>query len=188
MREIEIWTQIEGFEKFELSNLGRVKNTNWNRTGKVVITEGSPNSGDYNTFTAQNGKEKKTLYIHRLVGEYYLPNPLNLPCINHKVEGPEGKKLNKVIYNEDMTINYDLTTIEWCDPTYNNNYGTHKERAAETQSKPVLQYTKDGEFVREWPSTAECGRNGFDQGNVAACCRGVKKSHKGYVWKYKGEA
>lgn len=193
MKEIEIWTPIEGFERFELSNLGKVKNTNWKRTGKVVITEGSPDRGGYNTFHAWNGKEGKTFLIHRLVGEYYLPNPLNLPQINHRIEGPEGKKINRVIFNEDMTINYEKTTIEWCDPKYNSNYGTRIERVAKTQrndirkSKPVLQFTKTGEFVREWPSIKECGRNGFKRSAVWRCCAGKKKSYKGYLWKFKGE-
>jgi hypothetical protein len=190
MEEIEIWTPIEGFERFELSNLGKVKNTNWRNTGKVVITEGSPDSKDYNIFTAWKGKERKNFKIHRLVGEYYLPNPLNLPQINHKIEGPEGKKINRVIFNEDMTINYEKTTIEWCDPKYNTNYGTRNERAGKTstngkQSKPVLQFTLEGEFIQEWPSTNECGRNGFDQSAVSACCRGKYKTYKGYIWKYK---
>ena len=52
-------------------------------------------------------------------------------------------------------------------------------------SKTVLQFTLDGEFVREWSSTAECGRNGFDFGTVAACCRGKLKQYKGFIWKYK---
>ena len=52
-------------------------------------------------------------------------------------------------------------------------------------SKPVLQFTLDGEFVREWPSTMECERNGFYNTNVSACCRGKLKSYKGFVWKYK---
>ena len=191
MREIEIWTPIEGFERFEISNLGKIKNTNWHNTGKVVITEGSPNPDDYNIFTAHKGDEKKTFKIHRLVGKYYLPNPLNKPFINHKIEGPEGKKMNKVIFNEDMSINYDLTTIEWCDRNYNNNYGTHNERVAKALrnhsklSKSVLQYTVNGEFIREWPSTQECGRNGFDYRMVSACCRGKRKSHKGFIWRYK---
>ena len=131
-----------------------------------MITEGHPDSDDYNQFFARNGEKSKTFKIHRLVGEYYLPNPLNLPCINHKIEGPEGKKLNKVIFNEDMSINYDLTTIEWCDTKYNTNYGTRNERIAEAmrgvfntkKSKPVLQFTLEGE------------------------------TYKGYLWKYKGEA
>lgn len=53
------------------------------------------------------------------------------------------------------------------------------------QSKQVLQFTLDGEFVREWPSTAECGRNGFNHSNVAKCCRGKLPHYKGFVWKYK---
>ena len=51
-------------------------------------------------------------------------------------------------------------------------------------SKKVLQFTLDGEFVREWESTQECGRNGFNQGHVAECCRGERKSHKGFIFKY----
>ena len=51
-------------------------------------------------------------------------------------------------------------------------------------SKPVLQFSLSGEFIREWPSTAECGRNGFDSSTVAKCCRGKLKSHKGFKWCY----
>lgn len=54
------------------------------------------------------------------------------------------------------------------------------------RSKPVIQYTLSGEFVREWPSTNEAGRNGFDQRTVSACCRGEYKTAYGYVWRYKG--
>ena len=55
------------------------------------------------------------------------------------------------------------------------------------QSKRVLQLTLDDEFVREWESTNECGRNGFNQGNVAACCRGKLKSAYGFKWCYAEE-
>ena len=51
-------------------------------------------------------------------------------------------------------------------------------------SKIVLQFSLDGEFIREWPSTRECGRNGFNQGEVAKCCRGEKPQYKGYKWCY----
>ena len=51
-------------------------------------------------------------------------------------------------------------------------------------SKRVLQFTLDGEFVREWISVAECGRNGFNSGYIAACCRGKRKSAYGYKWCY----
>ena len=52
-------------------------------------------------------------------------------------------------------------------------------------SKKVLQFTLSGEFIREWPSTAECERNGFDSSFVSSCCRGKYKSAYGFLWKYK---
>ena len=55
----------------------------------------------------------------------------------------------------------------------------------QNKSKKVLQFTLDGEFIREWPSTAECGRNGFITSAVCLCCNGKLKTHKGFVWKYK---
>ena len=51
-------------------------------------------------------------------------------------------------------------------------------------SKKVLQFTLDGEFIREWPSTAECERNGFNHSAVSACCNGKLKSAYGFKWCY----
>ena len=55
-------------------------------------------------------------------------------------------------------------------------------------SKKVYQYTLDGELIKIWDSTAECGRNGFCQSHVGACCRGERKTHKGFIWIYENEA
>ena len=68
-----------------------------------------------------------------------------------------------------------------------NKGKTMSEKQKKKLSKIVLQFTLNGELIREWPSTAECGRNGFNQGNVAACCRGEKQQYKGFIWKYKEE-
>lgn len=54
-------------------------------------------------------------------------------------------------------------------------------------SKQVAQYTLDGELVKVWLSASECGRNGFNQGAVCACCRGELKTHKKFKWKYINE-
>ena len=58
------------------------------------------------------------------------------------------------------------------------------EEQKKKMSKKVLQFTLDGEFIREWSSTKECGRNGFSQSAVSACCNGKRKSHKGFIFKY----
>lgn len=52
-------------------------------------------------------------------------------------------------------------------------------------SKKVLQFTKSGEFLREWSSTREASRQlGISQGNICSCCNGKYKSAGGYIWKY----
>ena len=64
---------------------------------------------------------------------------------------------------------------------------TMSEEVKKKLSKKVLQFTLDGEFVREWPSTRECGRNGFDSGAVGKCCQGKLKQYKGFKWCYAEE-
>ena len=62
-----------------------------------------------------------------------------------------------------------------------------KARINGKQSKKVLQYTLDGEFVREWPSIQECERNGYAGANICRCCQGKRKSAYGFKWCYAEE-
>ena len=74
------------------------------------------------------GREVPNTKVHRLVAQCFLPNPDNLPCINHKDENPS---------------NNNVDNLEWCTNEYNINYGTRTQRAAVTCSKPVVQCDKD---------------------------------------------
>ena len=187
----EIWKDIKDYEGlYQVSNLGRIKSLNYNHTGKEKVMKPYKTKKGYFYIHLCKNVEKKLFLVHRLVAETFLPNPDNLPQVNHKIEGKEGKSINMVIFNEDGSVNEEKSTIEWCTQEYNHNYGTINERIALAhtngkQSKPVLQFTLDGEFVREWPSVGECGRNGFNQGNIAACCRGLYESMYGFRWEYK---
>lgn len=187
----EIWKDIKDYEGlYQVSNLGRVKSLNYRNTGKAeVMSPGKHTNGYFKVCLHKNG-EYKNFFIHRLVAEAFIPNPDGKPQVNHKIDTDEGKTINIVFFNEDGSVDEEKTTIEWCDSEYNNNYGTHNERVVKAmtngkQSKKVLQLTLDGELVREWPSVMECGRNGFNYGHVAACCRGELKSHKGFKFMYK---
>ena len=51
-------------------------------------------------------------------------------------------------------------------------------------TKRVLQFTIDGKLVKEWESLAEAGRNGFNFKNISLCCKGKRKTHGGFIWKY----
>lgn len=181
MEEINDWVPMNGYEGlYEVSGiLGKVRSLNYNHTGRAEIMTGKHNKGGYVDLEFWKNGEVKTLLEHRIVAEHFRPNPFNKPCVNHINE----------IKDDNRACN-----LEWVTYEENNKHGTRLERVSKTQlndirkSKPVLQFTLDGEFVREWPSVMECGRNGFQFTHVSACCRGKLKSHKGYIWKFKGEA
>ena len=197
MEIIEQWkTAVYDGEIYEglykVSNLGRILSLDYRHTGKPgLMTPVDNGYGYFQVYLWKNGEYKKCL-VHRLVAQTFLPNPENKPQVNHKIEGDEGKKINMVIFNEDGSVNEEKSTIEWCTQEYNHNYGTINERIAKAKkgipniklSKRVLQLSLDGELIREWESTQECGRNGFDHGAVARCCRGEQKTHKGFRWEY----
>ena len=174
----EIWKDIKDYEGlYQVSNWGRIKRLRrliTNQYNSFYIEEKilKPQKNRYGYLYINLYKNgiMKHITIHKLVAEAFIDNPDNLPQVNHKDEN----KTNNIV-----------TNLEWCDRKYNQNYGTRTERVAEKISKIVLQYDLEGNFIKEWKSTAECGRNGFNQGAVAACCRGKRKTYKGFIWKYK---
>ena len=160
---------------YKVSNLGRILNLNYRNTGKSKLMTPSENTDGYFKINLRKNGETKTCYVHRLIAQTFIPNPENKPEINH--------------IDEDKTNNR-VDNLEWKWHKDNINHGTHHERSAKTRtkgklSKRVLQLSLDGELIREWESTQECGRNGFCQGAVSECCQGKRKTHKGLRFMYK---
>lgn len=123
----------------------------------------------------KNGKAN-TEKVHRLVAKTFIPNPDNLPCVNHKDCNP---------------ANNHVDNLEWCTYSYNTNYGDANERRA-AHNKPhnpkrVLQYTLDGEFIRDWKSTREVENvlgKGYCHSSIGRCCNGIIKQSGGFIWRY----
>ena len=187
----EIWrTAVYDGEIYEglykVSNLGRILSLNYRNTGKAeLMNPGTDKDGYLQVKLRKNGK-RKTCSVHRLVAETFLENPENLPEVNHI---DEDKTNNFVFLNEDGSVDEEKSNLEWKTHRDNINHGTHNERSAKTRtngklSKPVLQLSLTGDLIREWPSIAECGRNGFNIGNVCLCCQGKKPQYKGFRWEY----
>ena len=186
MTDIEIWRDVKDYKGlYQVSNLGKILSLNYRNTGRAEVMNPGTNTDGYLQVDLSKNRETKTCLVHRLIAEAFLENPENKPCINHKIEGDKGKKINMVIFNEDGTIDKERTTIEWVTYKENNDYGTRTERASKARSKPVLQLSFSGDLIREWESTQECGRNGFCQDLVCQCCNGKRKTHKGFRWMYK---
>lgn len=166
----ENWLPIKGWEDlYEVSNLGRVMNS---RTGRVLKPRKTRNSY-LQVGLCKNGVMKQ-YYIHRIVAETFIKNPDGFSDVNHIDEN----KHNNCVEN-----------LEWCTHIKNVRHGTCIERMIKTltngkNSKQVYQCTPDGELVRVWPSTAECGRNGFERSSVTNCCLNKRRTYKGYKWSY----
>lgn len=125
MNNEEIWKDIIGYEGlYQVSSLGRVRSLDRydsnNHFLKGRILKLSANGKGYLKVALNSNGKAKTYSVHRLVLQSFIPNPDNLPQVNHKDE-------NKTNNNVD--------NLEWCDNSYNLNYGTRKIRERNTKLK-----------------------------------------------------
>ena len=171
--------KIKGYENYEVTTTGEVINT---KTGKVLKPYKEKN-GYLRIHLSKNNKQKWFL-VHRLVAEAFIPNPENLPCVNHKDED----KTNNYVGRPET--DFKDGNLEWCSYEYNINYGTRNKRVSNKtkngkKSKTVLQLRMDGSLVRVWPSVMEIQRQlGYSQCSVSNCCLGKYHSSYGYKWCY----
>lgn len=191
--EGEIWEPVVGYEGlYEVSNKGRVKSLRYGGRDRVSIMKVNF-SYNYPTIMLCKNAVRKVFLVHRL--EYEAFNG-KLPEFKFMGKG-NGDKMFVINHLDENKHNNCLENLELTNQKENNNYGTRVQRMADSQrnrhgSKKVYQFTFDGKLVKIWPSTAECGRNGYNEGHVAACCRGVKVGtyrnvYKGFIWSYTNE-
>ena len=79
----EIWKTIEDYPNYMVSNMGRVKSLNYNRTGKEKIMKLRTDKGGYLAVNFHKDKKQITNKVHRIVAEAFVPNPYNKPQVDH---------------------------------------------------------------------------------------------------------
>ena len=173
----EEWRDVKGYEGlYQVSNLGMVKslgNGKSNNSKRKIMKPHYNQKGYLLIDLSNNGR--KSFQIHRLVAEAFIPNPNNLPQVNHKNEIKDDNSVEN---------------LEWCDNKYNSNYGTRLERIFKKTtngkcSKPVLQIDKGtNEVIAEFPSVSEAERQ-LGISDVSNCCTGKQKTCGGYKWQFK---
>jgi hypothetical protein len=185
----EIWKDIKGFEgRYQVSNLGRVRSLDWHgHKGRMLKLKINKMWGYYKLNLAHPDGYIKTVSVHRIVAIAFIPNPDNLPEVNHK---DENKLNNVVCFNSDGSIDTERTNLEWCTGLYNIRYGTRNERIQklvnEPRMRPVNQYDFDGELINTYPSIAEASKAiGVSTRTMTAICGkiGAHSTH-GYVFRY----
>lgn len=178
--EQEEWRPVVGYEGYyEVSNLGRIRSLDRvcslnskimpKRTyrGKILVQRVTKDG--YCTLLLCKDGYHRGVRVHRIVAQAFIPNPNNLPHINHKNE----------IKNDNRVEN-----LEWCDSKYNENYGTKPLRVSISKSIPCIAISPRGETM--WFAGINiAGRiTGFNHRNIHRAIVGGRKTCGGFMWKY----
>lgn len=167
-KDFEIWLPIKTYPDYKVSNWGRLYNKKTNR-----YLSGRPNTNGYWQVRLRNKDGYKDVLIHRLVGEYFVPNLGGYTQIDH--------------INEDKSNNR-WSNLRWVTPKENINYGSHNQRAAETYKRNrnyiICQYDLDGNLIAEYNNISEAARAvGGRTDSIRWALDGKLKTTYGFVWK-----
>jgi hypothetical protein len=184
----EIWKPITGYEGYyEVSNHGKVRSVariihkvhspsgtvyQWCKPSMIL----NSNRGGHNYLRVDLCVDyvAKTHYVHRLVAETFIPNPDDLPEINHM--------------DEDRHNNH-VDNLEWCSRIYNQNYGTvvHRirETSARTRGRAVVQMDLNGNQIQVFSAVREASRQtGVNTACIWQVCNGKRKTAHGFTFKF----
>lgn len=115
--------------------------------------------------------KKRTIVVHRIVADTFIPNPNNLECINHKDE------------NE---TNNSVENLEWCTKSYNNCYGNKavktglKLRESNPNKRQINQIDNDGNIINTYQSIREAARQSGNIRKDDNIISGIKIRQKRY--------
>ena len=198
----EIWKPVVGYEElYEVSNFGRARSLDRidsnNHPLKGVILKPYISNSGYLLVGLYKQQKRDRKLLHRLVAEAFIPNPDNKPEIDHI---NTIKTDNTVFLNEDGSINYEKTNLRWTTRKENINNPLTKTKMQinarkpskgkygkkHHRSKPIIQYDKEGNFIKEWDCANDVERVlGISNKHIGSVCLGKRKSCGGYIWRYK---
>lgn len=180
-KQQEIWKDIIGYEGlYQVSNLGRVKSLPrlhkfvhgyYMTKEKILSPRRTGKQREYLAVALQVNGKIKQCKIHKLVAMNFIPNPYGYNEINHKDENKGNNKADN---------------LEWCTRSYNFNYGSRIEKQRKALIKPVVAYSKDYEFVKEFDSLVDASKFAkVDITNISRACKKEGRISGGYLWRYK---
>ena len=162
--------QIPKFSKYLASKDGRVFSKNYGNTNKIKPLVGKTTKDGYiELLLRDDNGNRKYIRKHILIAKTFIPNPDNLPQINHI----DGNKTNNNISN-----------LEWCTQSYNIRHGIN---SGLYKTRPIIQY-KDNVEVGRYKSCYEAERiTGIKNQYIWKCLHGKLNSTNGFKWKYESE-
>lgn len=153
----EIWENIDGLnEIYQVSNFGNVRtyrNGEWKLLNRIYYPNG---------YVGVSIKGKAH-YVHRLVAQAFIPNPENLPCVNHI---------------DEIKDNNCADNLEWCDYKYNLSYNGFNA------NKKIFAITLDGKIERYNSRKEACEKLGISNGSLGKALKGKIPKYKDREWYY----
>lgn len=176
-----IWKKIneEGSKLYEISNTGLVRSLDsydsWDRLRKGKVLKYTLDERGYPRIRLTLNNIKCSLRIHRLVAKHFIPNPNNLPQVNHI----DGNKLNNHHSN-----------LEWCDNSYNQKHAidirlkiTKKGNESPRFRGNIIVYDLNNNVVDILYGNEDMKNKGYDYRNVSAVVLGKRKTYKNLIFK-----
>ena len=166
---------INGWEKYQCDTDGII----YGQNGRPLKPNINGKGYKYVIF-CKNGKTK-TMMVHRIIALTFVPNPMNLPVVNHK----DGNKLNNKAENFEWTTN--KGNIIHARDELCINFG-------EVNKKSIQGFDKNtGELKYEFDSLSEAARYfvkpdknfRYIKSTISSAIKGRKKSYKNCIWQYK---
>lgn len=174
-----MWKTLNLNPNYQINEKGELFNLKTKR-----YLKGSLDKDGYKIYTIMmtDGIHHKSIKAHRLVAQYFLDNPEQLPEVNHK----DRNKLNNNVEN-----------LEWISHNDNVEHWRKTEKFATdvplnddrpsmlNKGKcPVGQYTLEGVFIAQYESYTQAQKQtGIRSGNISLAARGKRHTAGGFIWK-----
>jgi hypothetical protein len=164
------WKTCPNYSMYKCSPDGRI----YSKFLKRLMSR--PINGVYKTISmVTDDGSRVQLFVHRFVALTYIPNPENLPVVNHK----DGDKLNN-----------DVSNLEW---TTHSKNALHAVDMGLTHRRAVIRYDKEGNELERFKSLKDAGEKvGVSPNNVKRACypretelKDMIKTCCGSLWKFK---